>query len=180
MRFNTEGFTPSDEPTTVAPINVTALNQALDDFTEKKAEFNKLKEQLIENFRQSLNDMAKEIFTTIPDLKAISWYQYTPYFNDGDECRFRIAEVVFYNFVPDRPFRYAEQIDDDEYPEGSWAYSEYSLKESNLPKEVIDFLSNFDTTINANREFIKEIFGDHSIVSFTINGIEVSEYTDHD
>ena len=142
--------------------------------------FEKQKKDLIKNVKKDLKSVLKELFSTIPEIKSIYWTQYSPYFNDGDECRFRIAEVVFYNFVPDRPFRYAEQIDDDEYPEGSWAYSEYSLKESNLPKEVIDFLSNFDTTINANREFIKEIFGDHSIVSFTINGIEVSEYTDHD
>lgn len=180
MRFNTEGFTPSEQPKVVVPIDVAPLNKALEAFTEKKDDFNRLKAELIENFRQSLNDMAKEIFVTIPELKAIAWYQYTPYFNDGDECTFRIREVVFYSFVPDRPFRYAEQIEEDEYPEGSWAHSEYSLKKSQLPKEVIDFLSNFDTTINENSEFIKEIFGDHSIVSFTANGIEISDYTDHD
>lgn len=184
MRFNTTDFTPSDDNTPASIVNLAPLNQALVEFTAKKAEFNQLKQNLINDFRVSLETMAKDIFIHIPQLKAISWQQYTPYFNDGDECTFRIREIIFYNFIPqDGYFRYAEEMEDEhegEYPEGSWAYSSSYLKKTTLSKEAVEFLNNFNRTINQNREFIKEIFNDNSTISWTENGIEIEEYSDHD
>jgi hypothetical protein len=57
----------------------------------------------LKSFKERRNELAKEIqatgkalfieavanlFTEFPDLKAFSWKQYTPYFNDGDTCEF--------------------------------------------------------------------------------------------
>lgn len=175
MRFNTE--TTNDNTTQ----NLQSLTSSLNDFSTKKQAFNEMKNKLIQDFRESLNGLAVEIFKTIPQLKAISWIQYTPYFNDGDECVFSIREVIFYNFIPDRYFRYAEEFEDDEYPENYWAASDYELNKNKttLSKEEIAFLKQFESTINQNREFIKEIFGDHSKIIWNADGITIKDYSDH-
>ena len=182
MRFNTTDFNPSDEqPAPQKLLDLAPLNLALDNFDTKKEDFNELKKRLIHDFRVSLETMAQDIFIHIPQLKAISWIQYTPYFNDGDECTFRMRDLIYYNFIPENGyFRYAEEIDDDSYPEDCWAYSEYDLQKSNLPKEAVEFLKKFDATINQNREFMKELFNDHSKISWTVNGIVIKDYSDHD
>jgi hypothetical protein len=34
-------------------------------------------------------------FKAFPEVKTIVWRQYTPYFNDGDECVFHVSELDF-------------------------------------------------------------------------------------
>ena len=52
---------------------------------------------LVEANRKSLQELFKkglqEVFDEFPDIEFISWTQYTPYFNDGDECTFRVGEA---------------------------------------------------------------------------------------
>lgn len=178
MRFNTE---QSDEQPQNTPAigDISLLNQSLVDFGVKKTAFEKMKKDLINDFRQSLNLLATDIFKNIPQLKAISWIQYTPYFNDGDECHFSIREIIYYNYIPDSYFRYAEEFDDEEQAEGTWAYTDYDLKKTDLSEDVIAFLKKFDSTINGNREFIKEIFGDHCKIVWTAEGVKITDYSDH-
>lgn len=178
MRFNTGNSDQQSQPESTA-VDISSLNQSLVDFGVKKAAFEKMKKDLINDFRQSLNVLATEIFKNIPQLKAISWIQYTPYFNDGDECRFSIREIIYYNYIPDRYFRYAEEFEDEEQAEGTWAYTDYELKNTDLSEEVIAFLKKFDSTINTNSEFIKEIFGDHRKIIWTVEGVQTQEYDNH-
>lgn len=175
MRFNTESTSNA------TPQNLENLTSSLQDFETKKEAFNQMKQKLINEFRESLNGLAGSIFATIPELKAISWIQFTPYFNDGDECVFNIREVIFYNFIPENYLRYAEEFDDHEYPDTYWAAGDYELgkNKTTLSTEEVAFLKNFETTLNENRDFIKEIFGDHSQVIWTANGITVEDYSEH-
>lgn len=174
MRFNTETSNNTVQ-------NLESLTASLKDFETKKEAFNQMKKKLINEFRESLNSLAGDIFKTIPELKAISWIQFTPYFNDGDECVFSIREVIFYNFIPNRYFRYAEEFEDDEYPENYWAAGDYELgkNKTTLSEEKIKFLKKFETTINQNRDFVKEIFGDHSKVIWNADGIKIEDYSEH-
>lgn len=41
--------------------------------------------------------VTKEFFEKNPGITAMYWTQYTPYFNDGDVCEFRVNEVHFTN-----------------------------------------------------------------------------------
>lgn len=177
MRFNTETTNENNQTTN----NLDALTASLTDFETKKQAFNEMKQKLINEFRDSLNGLAKDIFQNIPQLKAISWIQFTPYFNDGDECVFNIREVIFYNFIPDSYLRYAEEFEDEEYPENYWAAGDYELgkNRTTLSAEEIKFLQQFETTLNQNREFIKEIFDDHSQIIWTSEGITVKDYSEH-
>ena len=59
---------------------------------------NKLQEQINE-FQKSVQDMfegiVREFFKEAPSVGAVVWNQYTPYFNDGEECTFNIYDVYF-------------------------------------------------------------------------------------
>lgn len=46
-----------------------------------------------EVFKQSL----AKFFTAVPEITAITWTQYTPYFNDGEACEFGVGEPNFYS-----------------------------------------------------------------------------------
>lgn len=37
-----------------------------------------------------ISEAFKEMFDTYPELESYKWAQYTPYFNDGDECKFGV------------------------------------------------------------------------------------------
>jgi hypothetical protein len=41
-----------------------------------------------------LTEMFKEFFEQNAGVDSLSWQQYTPYFNDGDPCTFRVTDVT--------------------------------------------------------------------------------------
>lgn len=47
--------------------------------------------------RESLAEVFAGYKQQKPELKSISWVQYTPYFNDGDPCEFRVGD--FYHLL---------------------------------------------------------------------------------
>lgn len=46
------------------------------------------------NIQAMFEPMVKEFFAANPNVIGISWRQYTPYFNDGDECVFSVNDKV--------------------------------------------------------------------------------------
>ena len=183
MTLNTEKITPK---------TIKELHQDLISFSDKKLEFEEMKRHLIESFRQSLNEMASNIFIAIPSLKTIHWHQFTPYFNDGDECIFNVRTMFFYNHTPYQYIRdlYDYQDVQEENPNKSdtdWCFEldNYSLNKDLekakkfLSSEEVNFIENFSKTIRSNKEFVQEIFGDHCIVIFNQNGITIEDFSDH-
>jgi len=73
----------------------------------------------------------KPIFESIPELETISWTQYTPYFNDGDDCIFTIhSDIPYLNGR-------------DDY--GDYIYSENDLEsEDDLGSDISDKLTKDD------------------------------------
>jgi hypothetical protein len=59
----------------------------------------------------------KQFFDACPEVEAVQWTQYTPYFNDGETCEFSVHEKYFI-LVGDE--------DPDDY-EGSVTYNEKDL-----------------------------------------------------
>jgi hypothetical protein len=64
---------------------------------------------------QEVNDMFSAVLS-LKRVKGIAWTQYTPYFNDGEPCEFRVGEPCF-------SIEGVETAEDEEY----WA--EYSFTE---------------------------------------------------
>jgi hypothetical protein len=52
----------------------------------------------------------KQLFKDVPELKAIQWVQFTPHFNDGDECIFSVESPSFF-IDPEILDIYEDEID---------------------------------------------------------------------
>ena len=108
----------------------------------------------------------KEYFQD-PKLIAIGWTQYTPHFNDGDECNFNVYDL--YELTTDNQDENAN-LQSDVYNWGE-GYSGYCTKE----------LAEFDSLIQSDeyKEMMKLVFGDHVQIKITKSGYTVEEY-DHE
>ena len=60
---------------------------------EKKIQIAKIKEASVRNkIKNHFFDLIKKIFEN-KNIKSIYWTQYTPFFNDGEECIFRVNDL---------------------------------------------------------------------------------------
>lgn len=62
---------------------------------ELNSEINALKLQHEEKIRTTLRPLFDEFFRQYPQVYALTWTQYTPYFNDGEECTFRVHDLYY-------------------------------------------------------------------------------------
>lgn len=130
-------------------------------------------------------EYVKEFFETIPEIKTIKWTQYTPYFNDGDECTFSVHEPTFSNAAGNQLTAWGE-IDEDEVPEGSERANELWTFDGswNIPDELKQHTDDIKAFCNAitceeMESVMRAMFDEHSVVTITRDGIEVEEY-EHD
>src|SRR5690349_7857045 len=69
-------------------------------FEEKYAELKKKRDEMEKEFQSLAGELFKEkasgLFEKYPTLKSFGWAQYTPYFNDGDECIFGVNDENIY------------------------------------------------------------------------------------
>lgn len=163
------------------------------------AEINKQKEELVSQLRKDFYPALKPLFEKANDkIDSLGWTQYTPYFNDGDECIFRVNTDLDYGIMVNGNY-----LDDDDeefftnntyglskYLKNDGSYEDWILKypedklkeetkeeELNLYKILLDFSSILESI---DEEFLKELFGDHKQITIFRDGrIETEEY-DHD
>ena len=132
-----------------------------------------------------------EFFDACPEIKAIVWTQYTPYFNDGESCEFGVNDPEFKAFG---------QMDEDEdeddfgYQYGDSCYlSNLEFKRDGrtwrkppIPPQTLT--EREAAIVKAAREIksifseddlFETVFGDHVIVRATRAGFEIEEYS-HD
>lgn len=72
-------------------------------FIEKAKEMDNASEELkktLQDFTKKFRDMYfgelfKAFFEENPEIHSIQWTQYTPYFNDGDECVFEVNDTTY-------------------------------------------------------------------------------------
>jgi hypothetical protein len=152
------------------------LNQEIKD---KIKAIDKLKKELVAESSKVLDTVFVGLFKEHPQLKKIQWTQYTPYFNDGEPCEFQVygeyldleyldelGELVelegfhIYDYLSAAGVRHTNKYDWDE-----WLV------------EVDSILSDLFSSIPS--EVFKEVYGDHSEVTVTAEGVTVEEY-DHD
>lgn len=127
-----------------------------------------------------------------PTMKAFGWQQYTPYFNDGDPCTFRVNGAWFLTAddpdVGDVEDFYTFELDYTDHPSlgkletewaGSWPNREVVSETYQGPDEEryrrTKALS--DAIIGgAFEDVLLEAFGDHAEVKVTASGITVDSY----
>lgn len=167
--------------------------EVYEDIKKGKEEIAKLKEEMRGKIKASFHKlMVVEIFDKYPEIITVGWEQYTPYFNDGEECTF------------DSNVDYCHINGKDEYGDGRWGHSiteeeenavnvmgksrtetwsskeskyvpnpDYDKKYVTMVKAVKDFLDTFD-----NDDY-RDMFGDHMSIVVTKDGVE-AEYFEHD
>lgn len=128
----------------------------------------------------------------LPGVKRIEWFQYTPYFNDGDPCVFSVGMpsfVVDHN-GEERIFGdYADYSFEDYEPGYGWNSGvswEERQKHKTTTIDGVDYSAhNIALTAVENIEHghydkdLLRLFGDHAKVSYDGTGFEV-EYFEHD
>jgi hypothetical protein len=147
-----------------------------------------------EQARAMFKEITKEFFEKNPGITGVVWTQYTPYFNDGDTCVFRVGEPTFTN----APIDELSSISYGEYggdTEGVWAAESVGhvlTSTYEWYKETADLIKAsggvdaescnlFAKAVCSGlmEDVMKAMFGDHIKVIATRDGFDVDGY-DHD
>lgn len=134
------------------------------DILRLMANYEKQKKVFMKTMGRELGGYLQSVVSQYPEVESIRWTQYTPYFNDGDECVFGVHElyVKFYDINEDgdedNGFMNAYDIDKKHQP----ILKKIRELRKNIPGEVL-----------------KNVFGDHCQITVTRDSCEVEPY-DHD
>lgn len=162
-----------------------SLKQLIVDFEKQQSEFQ-------EKVKAEIGGLFKQVFEEIPSLTQISWTQYAPYFNDGDECTFNVHTPSFCT----KAYTEALAQEHDEYEledmhyeeigvsfwssyESDWTRSE--VKKAGLTPDEAKTLIELSNIITSStmEPIMRSAFGEHVLVKVTAEQIEVEEY-EHD
>ena len=132
-------------------------------YTEAKKKMKAALEQANAIVKEAFLEASNEVFNKYPNIESFSWTQYTPYFNDGDECTFS-AQTEY----PQLTFTDGTEVDIN-YGEGD-ADAKVVAKEIAAVKT---FLAQFDESD------YEEMFGDHVRVVVSRKGAKIEGYN-HD
>jgi hypothetical protein len=152
-------------------------------------EFEALQEAFRIRGQEELKKVFKEFFEKAPEIKVVRWVQYTPYFNDGDPCEFRVCDPSFSN-VEDvsRLGSYEGDIEDPEEGEffiegmyGSYSDMKKYHPEVKLSKETHKACADLSNIMcsSSMEPILLAMFEDHAQVTVTKDGFDVDSY-DHD
>lgn len=130
-----------------------------------------MKEELKALGEKLFREGSQDIFDAFPTVKSFSWTQYTPYFNDGEECVFGVNDYFQVELedgteleeVCDNPYWRQRKID---------AGEELTL-EDNLGVALSELVGGIDD------DTMKSLFGDHVRITVNREGID-TEYYEHD
>jgi hypothetical protein len=144
---------------------------------EMNAEMEALKAKHLERSKGSFTEVSQQLFNKHAVLQSFSWTQYTPYFNDGDECTFsaHIDEPKVNGLDPydDNSSETVWQSRSGDKPGGYVPNPDFNPAIRDARVDVVEFLSNIDESV------LRDMFGDHVEVKVTRDGTEVEEY-EHD
>lgn len=171
---------------------------ALDTMIEKLVNARKAyDEQLAQLGENAAKEVAAYLSTNIPEGFCLEWTQYTPYFNDGDACTFRVNDAYIY------PRKFDEDGDEIREPYAEENENSIGLSSYYVQKYGVETYTNWRGDVNpgdpeqeglpratlvALAEAWKKIpgdmlnaaFGDHTKVRIFANGEFESDDYDHD
>lgn len=146
-------------------------------FSEIVAEIEAVMTEARTRAKKAFTKALSNVFVMYPDIKSLSWSQYTPYFNDGDSCEFSVGDIYVSNYKGISHYGEWDNDDEDE-PEDLQVRSHYELKRAGAKyKELVEILEFMNSSVG--EDVLYELFGDHVTVEATAEGIESSDY-EHD
>ena len=165
------------------------LQQAFDQLITDQAE---LQRKFQEQAQTLFKDITKEFFAKNPGVTAIVWTQYTPYFNDGDTCEFRVNDPTFTNAPDPENIRWEDYEGEEEnvwtatnigyvlQSDREWYADTKRLirEQGGVDVESCNMMARAICS-SEMEDVMLAMFGDHSKIVATRDGFEVEEY-DHD
>lgn len=157
------------------------MNALKEQYDNLISEYQRVRTEFQTKAQAVFREMTKELFDANPGIKAIVWTQYTPYFNDGDTCEFRVNDLYFTNAE-------GEDLDDvsawGDYEgdnEDVRVFSTWEMKKNQFSGVDSKVANEFESMFNSNemQDILEEMFGDHVQVVGTRDGFSVTEY-EHD
>lgn len=162
------------------------MTTAMEKLAELRDRRKAVESEIKEASKKLFGEVSAEIFEKHPVLVSFGWRQYTPYFNDGDECVFSANTEYVSLRTSDTP---VEERDEDDEEDGddfsnsdlydySNGYENKVAKDPLTPREsagkaVLELLGGFE-----DKDY-KDMFGDHMKITVSRTGVETEEY-DHD
>lgn len=137
-------------------------------------QYNDQKKALQDRVQAELKVEFAKFFELHPVVKLVAWQQYTPYFNDGDPCTFRVGTASLFTME-----------DPEEIYEGSDEEidrSKYRGTREELPADqraAVEYFEEHLEPIVAEEDLMLGVFGDHVQIKATAAGFDVDEY-DHE
>jgi hypothetical protein len=136
-----------------------------------------LDEKLKTFSKEAFTEALAPFFAANPRVDSVTWTQYTPYFNDGDTCYFRVNEAYLVSES------LAEEFPDsvEDYLEENALYV-FSWRAENEPENDMTRASSALEEVwkEIPESVFETVFGDHVQVTIRRDGtVEVDEYN-HD
>lgn len=140
------------------------------EFLELKAAKEKELQKLLE---KEGKEMLDQLFAPVLDAGLeVRWQQYTPYFNDGDACTFRVGEPEF---------RVTGKEEDDEDFHEAYSFTCEPKHEWHIPGYT-KVINDFESKFGHMEDVFEALWGDHVQITVTrakrgkIN-FEIDEYS---
>lgn len=143
------------------------FDQIISRASELKAQMDAMRKEAAGLAKPLLSKFVKDN----PQVVSVKWTQYTPYFNDGDECVFRVHDPEFY-FAGD-------DIEDEGKSVWRLDHKDYGPTDEQASPETRAACKALAKSLGQMEDVLKELFGDHVEVIVTSDGVEVEEYS-HD
>ena len=133
------------------------------------------KKQFQAQAQTALKQSFSDFFSANPTITSINWTQYTPYFNDGEECYFTVYDMYFNVKNLDAPEDQEASGDEDE------GYSTYFWDNNGknvdpVPDERKAFKKFSELVRTLPDEIFLDAFGNHVKMVATAEGFNVEEY----
>lgn len=141
------------------------MGQALEQYEAAKQRVEQARKDMQAVAKDVFAELSKSFFDQFPSVKQMSWTQYTPWFNDGDECVFGVNDVELLG---------VNESGDEEDERCRWSNK---YKGFPLPDEAYEVAEKLQGTLS--KDDLRDMFGNHVQVIVTREGVDVETY-DHD
>lgn len=147
---------------------------------EEFAAFDGKRKALATELRKEFPSLLAPLFEKSKKIESVAWSQYTPYFNDGDECVFGVRNDELeingedeYS-LPWYDWRVKHFLTKGEYRKEIESNSALDIEECKIIQEFKDVLSSIPD------EVYRDLFGDHVQVIVRGDGTIETEEAEHD
>lgn len=185
------------------------FKEVMEEYNNYLVELNKKRDDLNQKLIISMKEIFSEFLERNPKIEYITWTQYTPYFNDGDECVFSVHDMFMkltnddyevchpydleirydkpdsyiYDIAEGKEHLYKKYYTVDACKKQIAEYLDMLTQLDMTEDELIELNNNFNDFKNIisqlNDDVFKAAFGDHCVVMASKNGFNVEEY-EHD